>query len=96
MKTILSQNLKRLLKDQDLTVAQLSRATKVPSQTINNWLAGLDPRSINQVKTIAQHFNMGLDELVYGEIKVKNGDKINEYAEEINAGIFEVVLRRKK
>ncbi len=96
MKTLLAPNLKRLLKDRDLTVAQLSRATKVPAQTLNNWLAGLEPRSMTQVKIISQFFDMSLDELAYGEIKVKDQNKIDQYSDEINAGIFEVVLRRVK
>ena len=96
MKPMLAQNLKRKLKEQDMTVAQLSRATKVPSQTLNNWLAGLEPRSMTQVKAIALFFNVSLDELAYGEIKVKDHNKLEQYSDEIYAGVFEVVLRRKK
>ena len=96
MKPLLAQNLKRLLKDKDLTVAQLSRATKVPSQTLNNWLSGLEPRSMSQVKTIAQFLKLTLDELAYGEIKVKDENKLEQYSDEIYAGMFEVVLRRIK
>lgn len=96
MKPTLSQHLKRLLKEHDLTVAQLSRATKVPSQTLNNWLAGLEPRSMSQVKTVAKHFNLSLDELAYGEIKVNEKNKLEQYSDEIYAGVFEVVLKRVK
>lgn len=96
MKLLLAQNLKHLLKEHDITVAQLSRATKVPAQTLNNWLAGLEPRSMGQVKKIASFFNSTLDEIAYGEIKKSYENKIEQYSDEINAGIFEVVLRRKK
>lgn len=96
MKLELASKLKKLLKEQDLTVAQLSRATKVPAQTLNNWLSGLEPRSMGQVKSVAQFFEITLDEIAYGEIKVKDQNKLNQYSDEIYAGIFEVVLRRKK
>ena len=96
MKLELASKLKKLLKEQDLTVAQLSRATKVPAQTLNNWLSGLEPRSMGQVKSVAHFFKITLDELAYGEIKIKDENKLNQYSDEINAGIFEVVLRRKK
>jgi transcriptional regulator with XRE-family HTH domain len=96
MKSILAQNLKRLLKDRDLTTAQLSRATKVPAQTLNNWLAGLEPRSMGQVKTVSQFLGLGLDELAYGEKPKLEESKLKEYQDEIFAGVFEVVLRRKK
>lgn len=96
MKALLPQNLKRLLKEKDLTVAQLARATKVPAQTLNNWLAGLEPRNMSQVKIIAQFFKISLDELAYGERPTTSSDKLKEFEDEIYAGVFEVVLRRKK
>lgn len=100
MKMILTQNLKKLINNDDLTVAQLSRATKVPSQTINNWLSGLQPKNMNQVKAVANYFKLSLDELVYGETnqKVKKSciDPISEHEDDINAGVFEVILRRVK
>lgn len=94
----LNTTLKRLLKDNDLTVAQLSRATKVPVQTIHNWIHGQDPRSFLQIKKIADFFKLTVDELVYG-IQLKKTtckEPMNEFSEEINAGVFEVVLRRVK
>ena len=94
MKSTLAANLKKLVRDNDMTMAQLSRATKVPSQTLNNWMSGLDPRNINQVKKIAGYFGITIDELVYGVTIEKT--KLLEYEDEINAGFFEVVLRRKK
>jgi transcriptional regulator with XRE-family HTH domain len=95
----LNSTLKKLLKDNDLTVAQLSRATKVPVQTIHNWLHGQEPRSFVQIKKLADYFQISVDELVYGLSSKKPNnlfEPIKEYSEEINAGIFEVVLRRIK
>ena len=94
MKLILDTHLKKLIKSNDLTVAQLSRATKVATQTLNNWLAGLEPRSMQQVKKVADYFNLTIDELAYGQRPEKT--KLTEYEDEINAGVFEVVLRRRK
>lgn len=98
----LNATLKKLLKDNDMTVAQLSRATKVPVQTIHNWIHGQDPRSFLQIKKIADFFKLTVDELVYG-VQIKKSasykehkEPMNEFSEEINAGVFEVVLRRVK
>ncbi|MCT4642491.1 MAG: helix-turn-helix domain-containing protein [Bacteriovoracaceae bacterium] len=88
-------NLKHLVKNEGITMAQLARATKIAPQTINNWVAGQEPRSFNQVKKIADYFEITLDELCFG-VKEEGIEKIQEYTEEINAGIFEVVLRRIK
>jgi transcriptional regulator with XRE-family HTH domain len=95
----LNLTLKKLLKESDMTVAQLSRATKVPVQTIHNWTHGQDPRSFIQVKKIADYFQITVDELVYGQSPKKfkeSIEPIKDYKEEINAGVFEVVLRRIK
>jgi len=87
--------LKKLLHEHDITAAQLGRACKIPPQTINNWLSGQEPRSLNQIKAVADHFNVSVDYLVYGK-EEKKKEPIEELREEINAGIFEVVLRRVK
>lgn len=91
----LKKNLKKLMSENDMRVPQLSRATKVPSTTIYNWLAGQKPKDIDQVKIISEYFQTSLDSLCYG---VKNIDSnlLESKQEEINAGIFEVVLRKVK
>lgn len=87
--------LKQLLNEHDMTAAQLARATKVPPQTINNWLSGLEPRNLSHIKSVADYFKVSVDYLVYGVIeKQKVKSRLEEYEDEINAGTFEVVLRR--
>lgn len=77
-----------------MSVAQLSRATRLPRQTIDNWLTGQEPRSLKQVKKVAEYFGVPMDFLCFGE---KPKDKsIHDFEKEINAGVFEVVLRRVK
>ena len=84
--------LKRLLSEHNCTAAQLARSTSVPPQTINNWLSGQMPGNLDQLKAIADHFKVSLDFLVYGD---ENRQKIFEsYRDEINAGTFEVILRK--
>jgi transcriptional regulator with XRE-family HTH domain len=87
--------LKKLLHEHDITAAQLARACKIPPQTINNWLSGQEPRNLNQIKAVADHFEISVDYLVYGQLENKK-EAIEEYKDEINAGTFEVVLRRVK
>lgn len=90
LKTIL----KKLIKDKGITITALSKATKVPLQTIHGWLQGSEPKSLRQVKKVADHLDVDLDYLCFGiEPKKTN---FNDFREEINAGVFEVVLRRIK
>ena len=98
MKLELHKNLKILLDKRGITPSQLSRATKVPNSTIQNWLAGLEPRNLLQLKKVADYFDVSVDLLLYGSKKESKRDRsaITEFADEINAGTFEVVLRRIK
>jgi len=94
----IAKKLKMLLRAKEMHVSQLARATKVPRQTLDNWLSGQEPRSIKQVKTIANYFEISVDELCFGQ-KVKpkaNEDVIERFEDEINAGVFEVILRKIK
>lgn len=92
--------LKKLLHEHDLTAAQLARACSIAPQTINNWLSGQEPRSLNQIKAVADHFGVSVDYLVYGldikksYLKESLKEPMEQFEDEINAGVFEVVLRR--
>lgn len=90
LKTIL----KKLIKEKGITITALSRSTKVPLQTLHGWLQGSEPKSLKQVKKVADHLGVDLDYLCFGIEPKKTS--LDDYREEINAGIFEVVLRRVK
>ena len=86
--------LKRLLKKDGISITYLSKRTKVPVQTIHNWLNGMEPRSISQLRKIADYFEVSLDYLCFGIEQKETQKGFEQYKEEINAGVFEVVLRR--
>lgn len=92
---ILAKQLKDLLKQKDTTIAQLARATHISSKTLYQWLNGQKPRDLNQVKKVANYFDVSLDYLAFGEIS-ESKVGFEDYKEEINAGHFEVILRRIK
>lgn len=58
--------LKGLIHEKDITAAQLARSTKIPPQTLNNWLSGQMPRNLDQLKAVADYFQVSLDYLIYG------------------------------
>lgn len=90
----LSKQLKLLLQRSDLTVAQLARATGVSPKTIYNWLEEQKPRDISAVKRVADRFGVTLDYICYGIDEQGMRTEFDQYRDEINAGIFEVVLRK--
>jgi transcriptional regulator with XRE-family HTH domain len=92
--------LKNLMISKSITLSNLSRATGVPKQTIHNWLCGTEPKTLDHVRAVARFFNMGIEELCYGDpgvsVNKKIRNPIEDHEEEIKAGVFEVVLRRVK
>lgn len=92
---ILDKQLKALLQKNDITVAQLARSTKISAKTLYQWINGQNPRDLKQVRKVADYFNVTIDFLAFG-IEVKNKTEFSDFKDEINAGIFEVVLRRPK
>lgn len=90
---ILDKNLKKLLQKSGIKASDLSRAVGVSAKTIHNWLIGQKPRDIQQVKKVAEYFGVSLDYLCFGKT---DPTTLDSFQEEINAGVFEVVLRRVK
>lgn len=89
LKTIL----KKLIRERGMTIVALSKKTKVPLQTIHGWLQGSEPKSLRQVKAVADALEVDMEYLCFGtESKPKN--QFEAFEDEINAGVFEVVLRK--
>lgn len=92
---ILAKQLKQLLKNKDLTAAKLSRATGINQKTLSEWLSGRTPRDLDQIKILSEYLEVEIGYLLFGEVnKLKNKDLFTENINEINAGVFEVVLRK--
>lgn len=94
----LSTNLKKLLRERGVSVAQLSRAVNVSPQTLSNWANSQKPADITQVKRVADYFKISIDSLCFGASPepFKTRNAIKDYDDEISAGIYEVVLRKVK
>lgn len=89
--------LKKLIHERGITITHLARESGVAQQTLHNWMSGTEPRSLTQVKRVADYFEVSVDYICFGinEEKLTKPD-VQQYWEEINAGVFEVVLRRVK
>ena len=86
--------LKKLIKEKGVTITALSKKSKVPLQTLHGWLQGSEPKNLKQVKKVADFFEVDMDYFCFG-IEAKKSS-FDDFQEEINAGVFEVVLRRVK
>ena len=96
----LKSQLQFYIKDRGMTMAELSRKSNVPRQTLSQWAAGTEPRKIDQIKNVADVFQTSIDNLMYG----KGLDREREQLQSLEAllgndwigGLFEIRLRRVK
>ncbi len=91
----LQKTLKILMAKNGLNVPRLASLVKISRQTLSNWSEGQSPRNIEQVRTVAKFFNVSLEYLLFEEEPPKR-NPIEEYQDEINAGTFDVILRRNR
>lgn len=86
----LAKCLRQLIRHHDMTVIELSKHTSVPVNTLHNWLSGQPPRNLNQVKAVADFFNVTIDRLVFGtEVRIDTSD----LPDLLMSGKYEVILR---
>ena len=103
----LAHNLKVVMAQRRITLSELSRATKIPKSSLSDWIAGAPPRKIDHLKRVADHFEMSLDDLAFGDLGEVNESKPKKQIEKLTqdalgellgdewvGGFFEVRLRR--
>lgn len=89
----LGKNLRRILNEQRLSVAQLSQKTDIPIKTIYHWLSGQQPRKIEHLFRLCETLNLTIEEL-YDRPKPPSRSLPPDQLEEgIRAGVYEVILR---
>jgi len=91
----LTKNLRRILDERKITVAELARLSGVPAKTIYHWLTGQQPRKIEHLFRLCDALNMSMEEL-YGRPK-KSTNKVQLYKDislqDLRAGAYEIILR---
>jgi transcriptional regulator with XRE-family HTH domain len=93
----LKENLKHLIVLKDINVSQLARFTDLPINTVHNWLNGQSPQNLEQLKKVADYFEITIDDLCFGsKSNTRNDSPLKDFEDEINAGVFEVILRKVK
>jgi len=90
----ISKQLQQLINMKGINISQLAKEVGISSKTLHNWTTGQKPRDIDQVKQVADYFGVSIDELCFGLQATSSISNFENHKDEINAGIYEVVLRK--
>jgi transcriptional regulator with XRE-family HTH domain len=63
----LRQNLALVLKERRITAAQLSRQSGIAKQVLSDWLAGVQPRKLEQLYAVARILKVNLEKLCFAD-----------------------------
>ena len=61
----LRHNLAALLRARGMTAAELSRKTGVAKQVLSDWIAGVQPRKLEQLYVVARTLGVSMEELCF-------------------------------
>jgi len=61
----LRQNLAAVLRQKGMTAAELSRSTGVAKQVLSDWMAGVQPRKLEQLYIVAKTLGVSLEDLCF-------------------------------
>lgn len=75
-KLIMAQNIRRLMQEKHMTVADLSRAINVPYTTINDWLHGVTYPRNDKIDRLAVFFNVDANDLRAGIVRYRKEGKL--------------------
>lgn len=63
----IQKTLEKFIKDKGISARELSRQTKIPQSTINNFLSGKGPQKPEQILILAKFFGTTMEFLLFGE-----------------------------
>ena len=89
----ISKNLKKIMDEKDLSLAQLSKLSGVPKSTIHNIISGHDA-SIKTVEKIHKALNVSVAKLLYNE--EQSDISLSSSPEDFLSGLFEIIIRKHK
>jgi len=72
----LRHNLAAVLRARAMTAAELSRKTGVAKQVLSDWMAGVQPRKLEQLYLVAMTLGVSMEQLCFGESGADFGSKV--------------------
>ncbi len=90
---MLSKNLRKILDNKDLSVAELARNVGVPRSTINTWLNSNSNPDLHQLDKVARYLGCTIEGLAFGREQENILEKILEETE-IHSGLYRIKISK--
>jgi hypothetical protein len=90
----LDKNLKKMMMTKKMSLKMLSSEVGLPTSTLHGWLNGAAPKSLVDLKKIADFFSISIDELCFGLTEKSNHQRRECVLGDL--GSIELVLRHKE
>jgi transcriptional regulator with XRE-family HTH domain len=102
----LRYKLASLLEQHNMSASELSRRTGIARQVISDWLAGVHPRNLPQLKKIAEIFRISIEDLCFDskqQIQTSTGSQASFQTEEPSTsgkddkqieGRYEIIIKK--
>lgn len=89
----INHTLAKLLKEQNLSLRELSKRSGVPNSTLQEWSSNRSPKNPIQVQKVAQELGVSMHYLIFGE-EDKSEPLTKLLKEDVFSGTFEINIRR--
>ena len=89
---VIKERLREYLNERSWTAAELSRRSGVPKQVLSLWLAGVEPRKLIHLKSVANVLGVTVDQLCFSANPAVVSGSENSASDWIE-GVFEGRLR---
>ena len=83
------ETLNRILKEKNLSISQAARQAGISKGTVHNYVNGVIPKSISNLKSLADFFEVSIVELILGQTASQPHAMVSEFE-----GRYEVVVKR--
>lgn len=85
-----SENLEKLMKDQEFTVTSLASRVGMNKSTLHNYCNGVVPRNVLKIKELADVLGVPVGDLIFGD-----GDKRGLYFIDPDfEGRYEIIIKK--
>ncbi|MBS1986067.1 MAG: helix-turn-helix transcriptional regulator [Bdellovibrionales bacterium] len=88
-----SKILRELLQNRGMSTARLAKAVGISPKTVSDWMTGRVPRDLAAVRRCANHLNVSVHYLLYGEEDSQGPSTVSGHGE-IHPGLYEITVKK--